>query len=479
MLHPSRFPLPPARSAGRERLKTGDPAASPSLPFPSAPRLRRVFYFRAGSFKGFRFYNTDGNTLTGADFGYFISVGAPGAAPVINLPNSSSFGNSAKEGGAITIENLRDDANLVVRVPNGQFWYYPPAGLTNVPPSRDLLLGPRQTVVALARGTLEWNPIGGSWRSLVGLGTAATKNVGNSANNVVQLDGSGRLPAVDGSQLTNLSIPSTVAVRQTVMSGPALNGLPNFLPVSTASLSITSQNISTGANALVVTAANGFGIEGAVNVIGVSTANLTWSGLMAATTNYLGVTISGGSLTPFSTTLAPIYQRGGTISTANGQHTFDIIRMQMYLGNGSVANPVNVVFVGEAATGANAVTSAISYAYCGYYQYNDSNSLPGPATVVSKNHNIGANNDVNARIRLICVTAEMGYSVGDVVANPVTWTSSYTAQFMPVSRRLTVSFITGSTYNGWHLLNFASGNLSSTSLTAANWRYQIVVERGW
>lgn len=204
MLHPSRFPLPPARSAGRERLKAGDPAASPSLPSPSATRLRRVFYFRAGSFKGFRFYNTDGNTLTGADFGYFISVGAPGAAPVINLPNSSSFGNSAKEGGAITIENLRDDANLVVRVPNGQFWYYPPAGLTNVPPSRDLLLGPRQTVVALARGTLEWNPIGGSWRSLVGLGTAATKNVGSSANNVVQLDGSGRLPAVDGSQLTNI-----------------------------------------------------------------------------------------------------------------------------------------------------------------------------------------------------------------------------------------------------------------------------------
>ena len=37
-----------------------------------------------------------------------------------------------------------------------------------------------------------------------GLGTASTKAVGTSANNVVQLDGSARLPAVDGSQLTNL-----------------------------------------------------------------------------------------------------------------------------------------------------------------------------------------------------------------------------------------------------------------------------------
>ena len=42
-----------------------------------------------------------------------------------------------------------------------------------------------------------------------GLGTASTKAVGTSANNVVQLDGSARLPSVDGSQLTNL--PSTGA----------------------------------------------------------------------------------------------------------------------------------------------------------------------------------------------------------------------------------------------------------------------------
>jgi hypothetical protein len=41
-------------------------------------------------------------------------------------------------------------------------------------------------------------------RTTLGLGTAATLNVGTGANNVVQLDGSGLLPAVDGSQLTNL-----------------------------------------------------------------------------------------------------------------------------------------------------------------------------------------------------------------------------------------------------------------------------------
>ena len=38
-----------------------------------------------------------------------------------------------------------------------------------------------------------------------GLGTAATQDVGSSANNVVQLDGSGALPEVDGSNLTGIT----------------------------------------------------------------------------------------------------------------------------------------------------------------------------------------------------------------------------------------------------------------------------------
>ena len=52
-------------------------------------------------------------------------------------------------------------------------------------------------------------------RTTLGLGTSATLNVGTSANNVVQLDGTGKLPAVDGSQLTNINFteqdPSALA----------------------------------------------------------------------------------------------------------------------------------------------------------------------------------------------------------------------------------------------------------------------------
>ena len=48
-------------------------------------------------------------------------------------------------------------------------------------------------------------------RTNLGLGTAATLDAGTSANNVVQLDGSGALPAVDGSALTGIEgVPSGV-----------------------------------------------------------------------------------------------------------------------------------------------------------------------------------------------------------------------------------------------------------------------------
>jgi hypothetical protein len=56
-------------------------------------------------------------------------------------------------------------------------------------------------------------------RTTLGLGTAATQDVGTSANNVVQLDGSGRLPAVDGSQLTNITETDPTALAFAIALG--------------------------------------------------------------------------------------------------------------------------------------------------------------------------------------------------------------------------------------------------------------------
>ncbi len=49
-------------------------------------------------------------------------------------------------------------------------------------------------------------------RANLGLGSVATLSVGSAANQVLQLDGLGRLPAVDGSQLTNIAGAATPIV---------------------------------------------------------------------------------------------------------------------------------------------------------------------------------------------------------------------------------------------------------------------------
>lgn len=60
-------------------------------------------------------------------------------------------------------------------------------------------------------GTVDGRDVASDGSTIDGLGTASTKDVGTAAGNVVELDGSARLPAVDGSQLTNIEgVPSGV-----------------------------------------------------------------------------------------------------------------------------------------------------------------------------------------------------------------------------------------------------------------------------
>lgn len=60
-------------------------------------------------------------------------------------------------------------------------------------------------------GTVDGRDVAADGATLDGLGTAASKDVGTAAGNVVELDGSARLPAVDGSQLTGLAgVPSGI-----------------------------------------------------------------------------------------------------------------------------------------------------------------------------------------------------------------------------------------------------------------------------
>lgn len=113
------------------------------------------------------------------------------------------------------------------------------------------------------------------------LGTAAALNAGTGANNVVQLDGSGRLPAIDGSQLTNLP------------SGGGGGGVTNVTGtapiVSTGgSTPVISINLATSSTAGSMSAADKQKLDGIA-------ASATNTPLSNATPSALGIAAAGTS----------------------------------------------------------------------------------------------------------------------------------------------------------------------------------------
>lgn len=270
-------------------------------------------------------------------------------------------------------------------------------------------------------------------------------------------------------------------VRQTVQYGPVTSaGLPSFLPSTNAALSITTQNVSS-TYPLIASAANGSGALGPVNSIGYSAANLTWSGLTAsraaATPNYLYGTIAGGVITPASTILAPVYQWGGTPATTNGQITFNISEMKAYLGNGTTAPQTNLVVFGEAATDGTGVISTVAYAYNGRYDSGYTATLPGAWTATPKDHNIGVVPRV-MDFRACNTTTEAGYAVGDEVGMGSFFMNDGINPYATPSLKAgtkTMSVKTGST--GFLAVSFSASNVQT--LTAGNWKWRMIADRGW
>ena len=267
-----------------------------------------------------------------------------------------------------------------------------------------------------------------------------------------------------------------VPVRQTVLGGPVdSNGLPSFLPATSVSLTLTSQNIAAG-TPLVVAAANGFNSTGALDRVGISTANIAWSGLVANSTNYLYVDVAAnGTLTPGSTTVAPIYQRGGTPAVTANQATFNISQMQMFVGNGAAAPQTYRVFVGEAVTGASTVTSSVAYAYAG--QNIIQSATLASTTVFSYNHQIGAGIIPRVEYALKCVTANNGYAVGDEVPRWVDGVTGFSdTPIMVAADAQTVRVIVTNT-SGISLSSKASAGFVSSAVT--NWKFIFRINRGW
>ena len=344
------------------------------------------------------------------------------------------------------------------------------------------LSSPTLTITALANGTdtIVGSPvINSAFGKLILTTDGVSKwhagqepSIGTSAGQQIALNSAGKLPAVDGSNLFNVSA-NVSTVRQTVLSGPISAGAPTFLPATSASLSITTQNVSS-TSPLIASAANGFGASGNVDVIGSSTANLTWTGLAASSTNFIWASTAGGALTPVTPTILPwIQQFGGTISVTAGQYTTDTSTYKTYLGNGTTATQVPHVIFGEVVTNATTVTSAVAYQYNGMYDSGYTNTLPNGGITVSRNTNLGVT-PLNRKLILKNITSDANYAIGDEISEIGT---GYGGNFNPITlinTRNTLGFINS---GNWYVDNKSNG--VPIALTLSCWAYRLIASRGW
>jgi hypothetical protein len=275
------------------------------------------------------------------------------------------------------------------------------------------------------------------------------------------------LTFADGSVQARAVFP--VAIRQTVLSGPVdTNGYAAF-GGTTGGTSITA----TGT--LRVTAANGFDALGQVDYVGTIT-NPTW-GSFGTGTYYLYLDINlDGTCTAGSSTVAPVYRWGGADDVTNGRFTFNIQQMVGKVGNGVSAVQARRVYVGETTSVAGLVTSITWYALMGRYNSGFTNTLFSSTSFVSRNHNIGADPAFYVSDFIIkCLTAEAGYSPGDVVTNVTTSNNAFVSPVSILNRRLLTSV--SNSLGVFAVAPASGGNI--VGVTNANWAYATTTQRGW
>ncbi len=121
------------------------------------------------------------------------------------------------------------------------------ATLTHATPGPEVVISPNQTALVFTDGVgfYEISPSAAllaannlsdlanvaTARTNLGLGTAATLNVGTTANKIVQLTAAGKLPAVDGSLLTGLSSGGTMSSQNAdnvAITGGTITGITDL-----------------------------------------------------------------------------------------------------------------------------------------------------------------------------------------------------------------------------------------------------------
>jgi hypothetical protein len=295
---------------------------------------------------------------------------------------------------------------------------------------------------------------------------------------VVLAQGKGRPVYCDGvdviSAMTDFTdnpaptVPPQVWARQAINSGPVdSNGF--FAPGgSTGSASLITTAISPAAP-LVVNAAGGNTATGGIgDRIGVSAANLTFTGLTTNGTMYLfGDVAANGAISPGASAIAPNYQRGGTFSITTGQFTYNSNVKMQTIGTGAAAVQSYRVYLGEVTVAGNVVTALIWYRINNKY---DSAQFANPNTGGSaSNLNINLGLPVGMikqpQLKGILTAPDSGWPSGTMIF-PVSVNTSTTFPLAIQTRNL-LTVQAGASGSGF-VYQTAAGGVTSAVPAACN-----------
>lgn len=270
---------------------------------------------------------------------------------------------------------------------------------------------------------------------------------------------------VTAAKIASGAVPVFMGARQTVQGGPInASGLPDFLPASSVTLTLATQNIS-ATYPLSVSASQGHG-SGAERIGSVTGNTLSWTLSASSGVNYLYVDIAAnGTLTTGQTTTAPVYSYTAT----SGTNTFNITTMTMFTSGSTRGWRV---FVGEATAGASSISAVVAYAYNGVYSSHPTASAPIVTTATSITHNIGMV-PMMCNILAECISADQDWSIGDVIVAPPIWNGGYMMGGVTVSK----TAIKYRVHTDLYLTGPSSG--STLALTKAKWKTFVVANRGW
>lgn len=270
---------------------------------------------------------------------------------------------------------------------------------------------------------------------------------------------------VTAAKIASGAVPVFMGVRQTAQGGPIDSyGAPSFLPASSVTLTITTQNVSE-TYPLVVSAAQGHG-AGSDRFGSVTGNSLSWTLAASSGVNYLYVDVAAdGSMTTGQSTTAPVY----SLSATSGTNTFNITTMTMFTSGSTRGWRV---FVGEATAGASSISAAIAYAYNGVFSGYASAITPLVTTAMSVNHNLGIT-PKSFGFFTECITTDGSFSVGHVT-QPIVWNGSYMLA-TPVA--VTSKKCEARCASSWCVSDIVTGG--APSLAAAKWKGWFECERGW